>query len=64
MATITGDSAANILDGTTDDDFIYGLDGNDTLRAYDGNDTIYGDSSSNQISQLTQNSDGSYKTPS
>ncbi|PML75492.1 calcium-binding protein [Enterovibrio norvegicus] len=64
MATITGDNAANMLDGTTDDDLIYGLEGNDTLRAYEGDDVVYGDSSSSQISQLSQNSDGSYSISS
>ncbi|MEI8607973.1 calcium-binding protein [Enterovibrio sp. Hal110] len=64
MATITGDNTANMLDGTTDDDLIYGLEGNDTLRAYEGDDVVYGDSSSSQISQLSQNSDGSYNISS
>ncbi len=42
MATITGDSNDNVLDGTTSDDIIDGLGGNDTIHGDDGNDTISG----------------------
>mgnify|MGYP003392982253 CR=1 FL=1 len=57
--TITGSSAAEILDGGAGndtisggggDDYIYGQDGNDTLTGNTGNDHIYGGNGNNTIS--------------
>jgi Ca2+-binding RTX toxin-like protein len=42
-AIVYGDDFANTLNGTANNDIIYGLDGNDTIAAGSGNDTINGD---------------------
>ncbi|WP_297324908.1 M10 family metallopeptidase C-terminal domain-containing protein [Nitrosomonas sp.] len=40
--TLSGDSNANILNGTIGDDTLYGLDGNDTLNGDSGGDLLDG----------------------
>lgn len=67
--TITGSSAAEILEGGAGgdtitggggDDYIYGGDGNDTLTGNTGNDHIYGGSGNNTISGGASGSDFLY----
>ncbi len=50
MATITGDSLANTLIGTIDDDLILALEGNDTVSGGAGNDSIDGGDGNDSIS--------------
>ena len=42
MATITGNNSNNTINGTGQDDVIYGLDGNDNLNGGNGDDALYG----------------------
>lgn len=41
-STVVGNSAANVLSGTAQDDFIFGYAGNDDLYGKNGNDTLVG----------------------
>ena len=47
MAEIFGDSNDNVLDGTNQNDDIYGLGGNDQLNGGDGQDALFGGAGDN-----------------
>jgi Ca2+-binding RTX toxin-like protein len=49
FTTITGNDIANVLNGTTADEFIYGLGGDDRLFGNDGNDLLDGGAGIDQL---------------
>jgi Ca2+-binding RTX toxin-like protein len=60
--TITGNGAANILNGLDGNDRLDGGNGNDTLRGAQGNDTLIGGAGADELNGGSGNDEVSYET--